>query len=226
MMSFSRRTIRFFSLLFLLSALACQTNVRSTAQTKQSGFDVPVDSKSRKTSEATSDEIKKLLESAIEQTSLTKSYDPNYAVISYPNGDVPMETGVCTDVVIRAFRRAGVDLQKAVHEDMAKNFAEYPKKWGLKKPDSNIDHRRVPNLQTFFTRQGKSLAVTQNGADYKPGDVVSWDLDGKGMTHVGLVSDIWNDSTKRYSIIHNIGGGTQAEDRLFEWKITGHYRYF
>lgn len=225
-MRFSGKIVRFLSLLFLFSGFACQANIPSTAQTKQPDSVFSANSKTRKFSETTSDEIKKLLESAVEQTTLTKSYDPNYAIIKYPNGDVPMETGVCTDVVIRAFRRAGVDLQKAVHEDMAKNFSVYPKKWGLKSADTNIDHRRVPNLQTFFTRKGKSLAITQNGADYKPGDVVSWDLDGKGMTHIGLVSDIWNDATKRYSIIHNIGGGTQAEDRLFDWKITGHYRYF
>lgn len=121
-----------------------------------------------------------MLESAIEQTNLTKIYDPNYVVLSYPNGDVPIEKGVCTDVVIRAFRKAGVDLQKEVHEDMAANFSVYPKKWSLKSPDANIDHRRVPNLQTFFTRKGKSLPVTENGADYKIGDVVAWDLDGSG----------------------------------------------
>jgi uncharacterized protein YijF (DUF1287 family) len=157
---------------------------------------------------------------------LTKSYDPAYVVISYPNGDVPIEKGVCTDVVIRAFRNAGVDLQKAVHDDMAKNFSVYPKKWGLKSPDTNIDHRRVPNLQTFFARKGKSLLVTDKAEDYRPGDVVSWDLDGKGVTHIGIVSNIWNESTETYSIIHNIGGGTQKEDCLFNWKVTGHYRYF
>lgn len=96
----------------------------------------------------------------------------------------------------------------------------------LKSPDANIVHRRVPNLQTFFTRRGKSLAITQNGEDYKAGDVVAWDLDGKGMTHVGLVSNIYNKSAKRNLIIHNIGGGAQAEDKIFDWKIIGHYRYF
>ncbi|MBA4185018.1 MAG: DUF1287 domain-containing protein, partial [Acidobacteria bacterium] len=101
-----------------------------------------------------------------------------------------------------------------------------PNKWGLKSSDSNIDHRRVPNLQTFFTRRGKSLAITNRGEDYKPGDVVAWDLDGKGLTHIGLVSNIYNETTKRYLIIHNIGGGTQAEDKVFDWKIIGHYRYF
>jgi uncharacterized protein YijF (DUF1287 family) len=176
--------------------------------------------------EASSDEIKKVLDSAKEQTKITRSYDPAYVVLPYPNGDVPLETGVCSDVVIRAFRKAGVDLQKQIHEDMLKNFAVYPKKWDLKTPDSNIDHRRVPNLQTFFARRGKSLAITDQAADYKPGDVVAWHLDNRGTTHIGLVSNVWNEKTKRFSIIHNIGGGTQAEDVLFDWKIIGHYRYF
>jgi uncharacterized protein len=176
--------------------------------------------------EIDSAEIKNLLASAVEQTNLTKAYDPAYVVIPYPNGDIPIEKGVCTDVVIRAFRKAGVDLQREVHEDMRENFAVYPKKWGLPAPDTNIDHRRVPNLQTFFTRRGKSLEITREAANYKPGDVVSWDLDGKGMTHIGVVSHLWNKATKRYLIIHNIGGGARAEDCLFDWKVTGHYRYF
>lgn len=170
--------------------------------------------------------IRNVLAGASEQVGLTTSYDPAYVVIAYPNGDVPVETGVCTDVVIRAFRRAGIDLQSEVHEDMKANFALYPKKWGLTKPDTNIDHRRVPNLQTFFTRMGKALPVTQNADDYRPGDVVSWDLDNRGTTHIGLVSDLWNRETGRYLIIHNIGGGAKAEDVLFDWKITGLFRYF
>ncbi len=176
--------------------------------------------------EITSEPIRKLLESAKKQTSVTTDYTQEYFVLDYPNGDPPAETGACFDVVVRAFRHAGVDLQKEVHEDMAANFSTYPQKWGLAKTDTNIDHRRVPNLQKFFDRKGKSLRITNNGEDYLPGDVVSWDLDGKGMTHIGIVSNYWNPSSKRYSIIHNIGGGAHAEDRLFEWKITGHYRYF
>ncbi len=109
---------------------------------------------------------------------------------------------------------------------MTANFAAYPKKWNLKTPDANIDHRRVPNLQTFFTRKEKSLPITEKPEDYKPGDVVSWDLDGKGMTHVGLVSNFYNENTKQYLIIHNIGAGAAAEDAIFNWKITGHFRYF
>ncbi len=223
-MSVGQKIIQSLSMLVLLAFASCQTNFQSTAQTKETV--VSTASETPKLADITSGEIKKLLESAVEQTTLTKTYDLAYVVIPYPMGDVPMEKGVCTDVVIRAFRRAGVDLQKAVHEDMRKNFSVYPKKWNLPKPDTNIDHRRVPNLQTFFTRQGKSLAITDEAENYHPGDVVAWDLDGKGMTHTGLVSNFWSETTKRYLIVHNIGGGTQAEDRIFDWKIIGHYRYF
>lgn len=174
----------------------------------------------------TPEAVKKMLASAVEQTKVTKTYDPAYIVLDYPNGDVPMETGVCTDVVIRALRKAGVDLQKQVHEDMAANFSLYPKKWGLTKADPNIDHRRVPNLQKFFARNGKSLEITDRATNYKPGDIVSWDLDEKGTTHIGLVSNLWSKRTKRYLIIHNIGSGAKAEDVLFDWKVTGHFRYF
>ncbi|HEX9961327.1 MAG TPA: DUF1287 domain-containing protein [Pyrinomonadaceae bacterium] len=216
------RFFRFLLTFLLLFNFACQSD-----SPVLSGGSVPVSATpEQKLHDVESAEIKKMLESAFEQTQLTKNYDGAYVVIPYPDGDVPLETGVCTDVVIRAFRRAGTDLQKEVHEDMQANFSVYPQKWGLPKPDTNIDHRRVPNLQTFFSRRGKALDVTRDGRDYKPGDVVSWDLDGRGMTHIGLVSNLWNDATKRYSIIHNIGGGAKAEDALFNWKITGHYRYF
>ena len=174
----------------------------------------------------TSQPVRDVLASAREQLKVTTNYTQEYRVIPYPNGDMPPDTGACTDVVIRAFRKAGVDLQIEVHEDMAANFAAYPQKWGLAHTDTNIDHRRVPNLQTLFTRKGKSIEVSSNGDDYKPGDVVTWDLDGKGMTHIGLVSNDWKASEKRYLIIHNIGGGVAEEDRLFAWKVTGHFRYF
>lgn len=173
-----------------------------------------------------SEPIRRLLESGNEQTKVTLNYTQDYFNIPYPNGDVPKETGACTDVVIRAFRNAGIDLQKEVHEDMRANFGEYPKKWGLTKTDTNIDHRRVPNLQKYFTRKGKSLPVTDDAAKFKPGDVVSWDLNGKGMTHIGLISNLREPNSGRYLIIHNIGSGTKIEDRLFEWTITGHFRYF
>lgn len=167
-----------------------------------------------------------MLENAVGQIEITKSYDPAYVSIPYPNGDVAQETGVCTDVVIRALRAAGVDLQREVHEDMRRNFSVYPQRWNLKSSDTNIDHRRVPNLQTFFARRGKALPVTDSAENYRPGDIVTWDLDAKGTTHIGIVSHFFNEDTKRFTIVHNIGAGAKAEDVLFAWKITGHFRYF
>jgi len=216
--------VKFFLVLCLFLPASCQS--AQTARGIIPGFLLDSAPLEKPLPPDTPETVKKMLASAVEQTKLTKIYDPAYVVLAYPNGDVPIERGVCTDVIIRAMRKSGVDLQKDVHEDMAANFSLYPAKWGLPKPDSNIDHRRVPNLQTFFTRKGKSLAVTDKADDYIPGDLVTWDLDGKGMTHIGIVSNLWSESTKRYLIIHNIGGGTQAEDRIFDWKVTGHYRYF
>ncbi|MGC2237069.1 MAG: DUF1287 domain-containing protein [Pyrinomonadaceae bacterium] len=212
--------------LCLIFFAACEKINSQLEKSTESSLFSGSETEKPKIAEISSAEIRKLLESANRQTEITKNYTQDYYVIPYPNGDVPAETGACTDVVVRAFRAAGIDLQKEVHEDMTQNFALYPAKWGLPKPDTNIDHRRVPNLQTFFTRKGKSLPVTDKAKDYQPGDVVSWDLDGKGMTHIGVVSNIFNEKTRKYSIIHNIGGGARLEDRLFEWKITGHYRYF
>jgi uncharacterized protein len=169
--------------------------------------------------------IRQLVEAGIAQTKDTRSYDPAYVAIAYPGGDVPAETGVCTDVVIRAFRKAGVDLQKEVHEDMSQVFAEYPQEWGLTQPDPNIDHRRVPNLIRFFERKGKSLPITQNPQDYQPGDVVMWDL-GQGNSHTGLVTNIRAKQSGRYYIVHNIGAGAKIEDVVFDWPIIGHYRYW
>ncbi|REJ75746.1 MAG: DUF1287 domain-containing protein [Acidobacteria bacterium] len=170
--------------------------------------------------------IRLIIESAKQQTKITTGYTQKYFAIDYPGGDVPKETGACTDVVIRAFRNAGVDLQKAVHEDMKVNFRSYPQKWGLSSTDTNIDHRRVPNLRRFFERKGKSLGVSGQASDYEPGDVVTWDLNGKGLTHIGIVSERRDPETGRPFIYHNIGSGTRLEDRLFEWEITGRYRYF
>jgi uncharacterized protein YijF (DUF1287 family) len=201
---------------------ACQTTDRRSGQQKDPGFE----RERPRLEEIASVEIRRVLESAERQTEITRTYDPAYSRLAYPNGDVPPEKGVCTDVVIRAFRAAGVDLQKEVHEDMQANFAVYPQKWNLPRPDANIDHRRVPNLQTFFSRRGKALPPTIDAKDYLPGDVVAWDLDGKGMTHIGVVSNFFNQATGKYSIIHNIGSGVRREDRLFDWKIIGHYRYF
>jgi uncharacterized protein YijF (DUF1287 family) len=148
--------------------------------------------------------------------------------LDYPNGDVPIETGVCADVVVRAFRKAGIDLQKELHEDMKKNFAKYPRKWGARRPDSNIDHRRVPNLMTWFDRRSKTQPTrlaARDAKDYLPGDVVAWELDN-GLPHIGMVSKIKVEGTERYAVVHNIGLGARIEDVLFAWKITGHYRYF
>ena len=159
------------------------------------------------------------------QIGVTTIYDPAYVRIGYPGGDVPSDRGVCTDVVIRAFRSAGVDLQQAVHEDMRRNFKAYPKRWGLSRPDSNIDHRRVPNLAVYFERQRASVGIGDDPAGYAAGDVVAWDLGG-GVPHIGIVTDAVDASTSRRLVVHNIGQGAALEDVLFAWKITGHYRYF
>jgi hypothetical protein len=169
--------------------------------------------------------LEKVNAGAVEQTTITMGYDPSYVKIDYPNGDVPPDTGVCADVIVRAFRKAGIDLQKELHEDMKKNFSKYPQKWGARRPDTNIDHRRVLNLTTWFDRQGKSLPITKDAKDYLPGDVVSWELDN-GLPHIGMVSKIKVEGSDRYAIVHNIGAGARLEDVLFAWKITGHYRYF
>lgn len=167
----------------------------------------------------------KLSDAAIELTKQSVVYDPTYFSIPYPNGDVPADRGVCTDVIIRAYRKVGIDLQRLVHEDMKKNFDLYPKKWGLTKTDRNIDHRRVPNLMTFFTRFGESLPVTNKATDYKPGDIVTWDLTA-GVTHIGIViNKISEEDKSRYMIVHNVGGGQVEDDFLFDYRITGHYRY-
>ncbi|MFI0431021.1 DUF1287 domain-containing protein [Mariniflexile sp. HMF6888] len=165
-----------------------------------------------------------LSQAALELTKQKVTYDPSYFSIPYPNGDVPANKGVCTDVIIRAYRRMGVDLQKEVHEDMKANFKWYPKIWGLKTPDKNIDHRRVPNLMTYFERQGASKPITNNAKDYIPGDVVCWNLSG-AITHIGIVVNKKSNDGKRYLIVHNIGAGQVLEDCLFDFKIIGHYRF-
>lgn len=165
-----------------------------------------------------------LADSAMTLTADRVRYDGSYFSIPYPGGDVPADRGVCTDVVIRAYRKMGIDLQKEVHEDMAANFSVYPKIWGLARPDRNIDHRRVPNLMTFFSRHGCELPATRDPADYRPGDIVTWELPG-GLTHIGMVSAEKSAAGRRYLIIHNIGAGQVAEDCLFDFRITGHYRY-
>jgi uncharacterized protein YijF (DUF1287 family) len=169
--------------------------------------------------------LKVVIDGAIDQVGKTTSYDPSYQKIDYPNGDVPIETGVCSDVIVRAFRKAGIDLQKDVHEDMKKNFSAYPTRWGLSGPDANIDHRRVPNLMTYLSRLGKSLSTGGDSETFLPGDIVTWDL-GLGSEHIGMVVNVWYKPSKRYLIVHNIGAGTRMDDVLFAWKITGHYRFF
>ncbi len=166
----------------------------------------------------------KLADSAATLTKQHVVYDPSYFRIDYPNGDVPKDKGVCTDVVIRAYRKLGIDLQKEVHEDMKANFHLYPKTWGLKQPDKNIDHRRVPNLMLFFSRYGTAKSITQNAKDYLPGDIVCWNLGG-AITHIGIVVKQKSSDGQRYMIMHNIGGGQVIEDCLFNYKIIGHYTY-
>ncbi|HEY0751541.1 MAG TPA: DUF1287 domain-containing protein [Chitinophagaceae bacterium] len=165
-----------------------------------------------------------LANAALELTKENVVYDPAYFNISYPNGDIPADKGVCTDVVIRAYRRLGIDLQKEVHEDMKRHFHKYPKRWGLSAPDRNIDHRRVPNLMVFFSRQGKVKSITQDAKDYLPGDIICWDL-GKGLTHIGIVVNKKSANGNRYLIVHNIGGGQVLSDCLFDYRIIGHYIY-
>lgn len=165
-----------------------------------------------------------LSDAGIELTQQNITYDPSYFSIDYPNGDVPEGKGVCTDVIIRAYRKLNIDLQKEVHEDMIANFNKYPKNWGLSKTDKNIDHRRVPNLMVFFSKFGKVKSTSRNAEDYLPGDIVCWNLGG-GTIHIGLVVNKKSDDGKRYLIVHNIGNGQELSDCLFDYKIIGHYSY-
>jgi uncharacterized protein len=171
--------------------------------------------------------LEELSAAAIARTHHTVRYDPQYVRIPYPGGDVPADTGVCSDEVIRAYRALGIDLQKEVHEDIVANFSAYPnqRRWLLTHPDSNIDHRRVPNLMVFFGRKGTSLPVTTRAEEYGAGELVTWDLGG-GVPHIGIVVDRKSAAGERYMVVHNIGAGPKMEDVLFSWKITGHYRYF
>jgi uncharacterized protein YijF (DUF1287 family) len=166
----------------------------------------------------------RLADSAFTLTKQKVKYDPAYFQIKYPNGDVPGDKGVCTDVIIRAYRKVGIDLQKEVHEDIKTNFNNYPKYWKLKKSDTNIDHRRVPNLMVFFAKYGKVKQLTLKPTDYLPGDIVCWNLGG-AITHIGIVSKKKSQDGKRHMMIHNIGKGQVLEDCLFAYKIIGHYEY-
>jgi len=173
---------------------------------------------------AQSDFFKQLSTAALELTHVKVDYDPQYFSIDYPKGDVPANKGVCTDVIIRAYRKLDIDLQKEVHEDMRDNFDVYPKNWGLKKPDTNIDHRRVPNLMIYFSRHGTVKKITTNPDDYIPGDIVAWNLGG-AVTHIGVVVDKKSSDNKRYLIVHNIGNGQELSDCLFMYSIIGHYSF-
>ena len=214
-LTFLMRSLRLVTTLGLVIAFAFAGFLHSVAQTRSP--------------ETASHEafLQKLSAAAVERTHHAVRYDPAYVRIPYPGGDVPADTGVCTDEVIRAYRTLGIDLQKEVHEDMVRNFAAYPNKmmWSLTHPDPNIDHRRVPNLIVFFRRKGESLPITTRDADYSPGDLVTWDLGG-GVPHVGIVVDQKSQESGRFMVVHNIGRGPKMEDVLFDWKITGHFRYF
>ncbi len=166
----------------------------------------------------------KLSDAALSLTKNKVNYDPSYFSIKYPKGDVPADKGVCTDVIIRAYRKLDIDLQQEVHEDMKKNFSKYPQTWGLKRPDPNIDHRRVPNLSVFFAKFGKRKSIESNPSLYAPGDIVTWLLPGN-LTHIGIVVNRKSADGKRFLIVHNIGGGQVIEDCLFKFTITGHYLY-
>ncbi|WP_430814454.1 DUF1287 domain-containing protein [Carboxylicivirga sp. RSCT41] len=165
-----------------------------------------------------------LADSALLLTQQEVIYDPSYYRLDYPNGDVPANRGVCTDVIIRAYRKFGIDLQQLVHEDMRDHFSLYPDNWGLTRPDKNIDHRRVPNLMVFFSRFGNVLPISSQAGNYLPGDIVCWDL-GHGLTHIGIVVRRKSRDGRRHQIVHNIGAGQVLEDCLFDYKIIGHYRY-
>jgi uncharacterized protein YijF (DUF1287 family) len=164
-----------------------------------------------------------LIAAARSQIGVTTSYNSSYMTLKYPGGDVPIQTGCCTDVLIRAFRKLNIDLQKLVHEDMKSNFSHYPRKWGMKAPDTNIDHRRVPNLMKYFERNGEAVKISKNPKDYYPGNLVAWNL-GKGILHIGIVSDR-KTSDGIPLVIHNIGQGAKEENILFQFELIGHYRY-
>jgi uncharacterized protein YijF (DUF1287 family) len=195
------KKLHWLKLLFLVSVFACLEPVSA-----QEAFQLKLAQEAKK---LTNDQV---------------TYDPQYFKIAYPNGDVPANKGVCTDVVIRAYRKLGIDLQQLVHEDMKANFGLYPKNWGLKSTDKNIDHRRVPNLMVFFERKGQKLNISNDAKNYLPGDIVCWNLGG-GITHIGIVSNQFTDDKKRFKIIHNVGAGQVIEDFLFNYKIIGHYRF-
>ncbi|HET8781445.1 MAG TPA: DUF1287 domain-containing protein [Pyrinomonadaceae bacterium] len=214
---------KFLLLVFvLLAATGCE---RRQMYTVNQGPAVPPSPKITPLPDTASPQLKQMLDGAIAQAGVTTEYDPAYVALEYPGGDVPEKTGVCSDVVVRAFRKAGVDLQKEVHEDIKAARSEYPNKWGANAADKNIDHRRVLNLMKYFERKGKSLSISADAADYQPGDIVAWEL-SNGVDHIGIVTNMISDTDKRFLIVHNIGAGARIEDVLLAWTIKGHYRYF
>jgi uncharacterized protein len=208
-------------LIFMLAASSCQRE----AEVVSRGPAVPPNPAVKPLPDNASPQLKQMLDGAIAQAGVTTGYNPAYVALDYPGGDVPEETGVCSDVVVRAFRKAGIDLQKEVHEDIRAARSEYPKKWGAIPPDRNIDHRRVLNLMTYFKRLGKSLPVSRSTTEYQPGDIIAWELTS-GIDHIGIVTNMFSGSEDRYLIVHNIGAGTRIEDVMFTWTIKGHYRFF
>lgn len=214
--------LKFALLVLVFAAIGCEPRY---TQTLNQGPAVPPSPIVKALPDDAPPQLKQMLDGAIAQAGVTTGYDPAYVALEYPGGDVPEKTGVCSDVVVRAFRKAGIDLQKEVHEDMKTARSEYPTKWGAVGPDKNIDHRRVLNLMTYFTRQGKSLPIGNNAGEYLPGDIIAWEL-SNGVDHIGIVTNMQSSSADRYLIVHNIGAGTRIEDVMFAWTIKGHYRFF
>lgn len=217
----SRNYTKLLFLIFVLAVSGCHRQSRVVSRKPA----VPPTATVEPLPDNAPPQLKQMLQGAIAQAGVTVSYDPAYVKLAYPGGDVPEDTGVCSDVVVRAFRKAGIDLQKEIHDDMKAARSDYPTKWGATGPDPNIDHRRVLNLMAYFRRQGKSLPISYEATDYRPGDVVAWELSG-GYDHIGIVTNMRSDSKERYLIVHNIGAGTRVEDVLFDWTIKGHYRFF
>ena len=216
-----------FIVLFFPLLLCCQKEQSAITTEKIIANNVIEIEQEIKPIQNPTDFYQKLANAAISIIDPEVVYTPDYVGIKYPNGDVPPKTGVCTDVIIRAYRKLDVDLQKEVHEDMKANFSKYHnlKKWGLKTTDKNIDHRRVPNLEVFFERKGEKLTITDNPDDYKTGEIVSWLLTGDAIPHIGIITHIKSKDGKRPMIVHNIGSGQVLEDCLLNWKIVGHFRY-
>jgi hypothetical protein len=206
--------MKIISLILFFIAVSCKSN--NTVSINAITNKIPASSLNK--------EINLLMQSLESQTEQTKTYNPAYVSLEYPNGDVPISTGVCADVVVRAMRANHIDLQKEVHLDMSQHFSVYPNRWNLKTTDKNIDHRRVANLMKFFERKQKSISITKNENDYIPGDIVAWKLNN-GLLHIGMVYNGTNED-RMPLIVHNIGNGTTIADVLFQWEIIGHYRWF